>query len=342
MRIKLLFLLICFAASTAGAAPAVVKAMPAGEREFAVQLQIFLDEAHFGPGKIDGRAKEFTLKALGRYLRAHGMRSTGTLADAAKLPLESVSPIYTTHTITEEDLRFVGPVPGKPSEQAKLKRLPYPSLLIYVAERYHSDPDFLAKINPGKNLYALQPGDTLFVPNVKPFKIEEITQAGRLPQVPEFKNRQIQICTKEKMLELLENGKLLAAFPITPGSEANPAPAGTWKIVAIHMLPWFRWDDGMLKHGVRTENFHNLPAGPSSPVGVVWCALNKTGIGVHGTNKPFTIGRAGSHGCIRLANWDAVRLAGMVTEGMVVTIGPEPPAKDSLTSAADPATKNTP
>jgi lipoprotein-anchoring transpeptidase ErfK/SrfK len=52
----------------------------------------------------------------------------------------------------------------------------------------------------------------------------------------------------------------------------------------------------------------------------VWIGLNKNGIGIHGTDNPETIGRSASHGCIRLANWDAIRLAGEVTTGMAVEI----------------------
>lgn len=309
--------------STAASAPEelpVAKAEPVGDRELAVRLQIFLDQHNFGPGKIDGRSKEFTLKALGRYQKAHGLPVTCKLEDGEALPLNSIEPIYTTYTVTTADLLQVGNVPRKPEEQAKLKKLPYPSVLMFVAERYHSDPEFLAKINRGKDLEKLAPGDALFVPNVVPFKIETIKEVGKLPPVPEFKRRSLHIDTKEKMLDLVEGDKLIASYPITPGSDKLPAPAGAWKILGIATLPWYRHDEGVLNHGVRTSNFCNIPAGPSNPVGVLWCGLNRPGIGVHGTNQPFTIGRAASHGCVRLANWDAIRLSTMITEGMTVVI----------------------
>jgi lipoprotein-anchoring transpeptidase ErfK/SrfK len=85
-------------------------------------------------------------------------------------------------------------------------------------------------------------------------------------------------------------------------------------------MPWFRWDDSMLNKGVRSENFFNIPPGPNSPVGIVWIGLNKSGIGIHGTNMPDTIGRSASHGCIRLANWDAARVINEVTSGVTVEI----------------------
>ena len=379
-RLFFLFLPLCMAASAlaqpspvapqaaaAGGEVRVVKAEPVGDRELAVRLQIFLDQANFGPGKIDGRAKEFTLKALARYQKAHGLPGAGLLEEAARLPLEGIDPIYTTYTIAPEDLNRIGDVPGKPEQQAKLKKMPYPSLLIFLAERFHSDPDFLVKINRGKDMEKLAAGDTVFVPNVVPFKIETVKEVGKLPVVPEFKVRRIHIDTKEKMLDLTEGEKLLASYPITPGSQALPAPAGTWKILGIATLPWFRHDEGVLNHGVRTNTFYNIPSGPTNPVGVLWCGLNRPGIGVHGTNQPFTIGRAGSHGCIRLANWDAIRLSTMITEGMTVVIddgilqpkpGEKPPEKPAqkpplkvgdkvssnraLTVSAKTATKNAP
>src|SRR5436305_4797536 len=88
----------------------------------------------------------------------------------------------------------------------------------------------------------------------------------------------------------------------------------------VAKLPTFRWDERMLKRGERSKNFHILPPGPNSPVGVVWIALNKRGIGIHGTDDPDTIGQAVSHGCIRLANWDVVRLAAKVKAGVQVSV----------------------
>jgi hypothetical protein len=79
---------------------------------------------------------------------------------------------------------------------------------------------------------------------------------------------------------------------------------------------------------VRSDNFYELPIGPNNPVGVMWIGLNKPGIGIHGTNFPQTIGRSASHGCMRTANWDVVRLTKLITKGMTVVIsGPEPPPK---------------
>ena len=288
------------------------------EREVMTQLQIFLDQQLFGPGKIDGRGGDFTAKALKRYQRAHGLPETG-VADS-RIPIESVFPVYTEYTIADRDLQWIGDCPTKPEEQAKKKYLPYDSLLEFLTERFHCDPALLAKINRGMNFEKLIPGAVVRVPNVEEFKIEELPKQGNLPPLPQFKGRVITVDRKERMLELTEGEKIIAAVPITPGSEALPTPVGTWKIVGIAAMPTFRWDEGVLNRGVRTETYFNLPAGPNNPVGVLWCALNKPGIGIHGTNNPQTIGRAASHGCMRVANWDVIRLSKQITPGMTVVI----------------------
>jgi lipoprotein-anchoring transpeptidase ErfK/SrfK len=320
MKFSPLLLVLALTAS-AVAEENVAKAVPATTRDITTQLQIFLDQQLFGPGKIDGRPGEFLSKALLRYQRAHGLPETGVLDQ--NIPLDSVYPVYTFYTITDADLALIGPCPTKPEEQAKLKKLPYDSLLEFLTERYHSAPEFLQKINPTLKLDALKPGDEVRVPNVEPFKIEELPKQGFLPAIEEFKGRVIKVNRHEKMLELYEGEALLAALPITPGQVgggATETKAGEFKILGIATSPTFRWDKGVLDQGVRTETFYNLPAGPNNPVGVLWIGLNKPGIGIHGTNNPQTIGRAASHGCMRVANWDVVRLSKMITKGMKVVI----------------------
>ena len=281
-----------------------------------MRLQIFLDNHEFGPGKIDGKMGEFFGKALVAYKKANGLPPTGAVDGQL---LAQVPQPYTIYTIRVEDEQFVGETASKPSEQAKLKALKYGSLLEFVAERYHAEEDFLRQLNPGMDLEMLKPGDTVKVPNVEPFEIENLSEKF-IPANPALAGRQILIDTRENFLEVREGDKLVAEFPITPGSKTLPAPKGVWKILGIATLPWFRHDEGVLNHGVRTSDFYNIPPGPDNPVGVLWMGLNKPGIGIHGTNNPETIGRAGSHGCIRTANWDAARLKDMVSPGTVVTI----------------------
>ncbi|MFL6543159.1 MAG: L,D-transpeptidase [Chthoniobacterales bacterium] len=297
-------------------APKVLVALPNYNEENATKLQIFLDNNDFGPGKIDGQMGEFFRKALIHYKKAHGMPPNGSVDSWL---LDQVPETFTTWTIPPEALDFVGPEPGKPAEQAKLKALKYGSLLELVAERFHSAQSYIAKLNPGLKMEALKPGDTLKVPNVLPFKIEDLHQRF-IPANPAFAKRKIYIDTKERFLLIYDDKQLVAEFPITPGSTTLPAPIGMWKILGVAELPTFRHDEGVLQHGVTTENAFNLPPGPRNPVGILWMGLNKPHVGIHGTNQPETIGRAASHGCIRTANWDAARIKELVSVGDVVSI----------------------
>jgi lipoprotein-anchoring transpeptidase ErfK/SrfK len=235
--------------------------------------------------------------------------------------LEAIFPIYTTYTVTADDLTRIDPsLPYKPPEQAKKKAMPYRSLSEFIGERFHSDPEFIVKLNREKKVDSLKPGATVRVPNVPPFRIEDFKELGDLPVKAELAKRVVKIDTRYRMLDVYDGDKLICSYPITPGSTRLPAPVGTWQIVGIATMPWFRWDEAMLNHGERSENYYNIPPGPRNPVGIAWIGLSKRGIGIHGTNNPDTIGRAGSHGCIRLANWDAARVINQVTDGMTVKI----------------------
>jgi lipoprotein-anchoring transpeptidase ErfK/SrfK len=300
--------------------PAVPRAEPVSAQEVLTRLQIFLDQRSFGPGKIDGRWGEFTAKALVRYQLANSESPTGQIDPAMQQALSKIFPIYTDYTLAPEDLEKVGDVPSKPSEQAKKKAMLYRSVGEFLGERFHADPDFIAKLNKDKKIDLLKVGDTVRVPNVPEFKIEDVKEVDHIPAHPEFSKRVIKIDTRYRMLDVYDGDKIVCSYPITPGSTKLPAPIGVWKIVGIATLPWFRWDEAMLEHGYRSDNYFNIPPGPRNPVGILWMGLNKRGIGIHGTNSPNTIGRAASHGCIRLANWDAARVVNQVTEGMTVQI----------------------
>ncbi|MBA2649531.1 MAG: L,D-transpeptidase [Legionella sp.] len=295
-----------------------------------LRLQILLDQKNFSPGKVDGRNGYFTKEALKYSKVAKSEVESDELADEpdesdeiADKPevSEQDGPLYTTYTIRSEDEKFIGKAPEKPAEQAKRKSLPYINFAEMIAERFHTDVPFLKEINQDKDMKKIKVGDEVKVPNVKPFLIEDLKEK-KANKKKDYSKRIIKIDVKKRLLFLYEDDKetLLAVFPITPGSKSLPAPKGTWKVKAIAYLPWFRHDKQMLKKGTRSGDFNNVPPGPNSDVGVVWIALSKKGIGIHGTDSPETIGRSFSHGCIRLTNWDAIKLSKMITKGVTVQI----------------------
>jgi lipoprotein-anchoring transpeptidase ErfK/SrfK len=293
---------------------------PVQDQDTVTRLQIYLDEHSFGPGKIDGRWGDFVGKALQRFQAANGRQPSGQIDAALPQELQKISPVYSTYKLTDGDLHWVGKVPTTPARMAHLKKILYRSALDFISERYHADPTFIQKLNSGTNLNHLKIGSTVRVPNVQPFQIESIQPVPDLPPRPEFAHRIIKVDTKNRMLDLVDADHVVASFPITPGSKSLPAPIGTWKIEKVTTMPIFRWDEAMLKHGRRSGHFYTIAPGPRNPVGIVWIGLNKKGIGIHGTDSPDTIGRSASHGCIRLANWDAARVVNQVTVGMTVEI----------------------
>jgi hypothetical protein len=99
---------------------------------------------------------------------------------------------------------------------------------------------------------------------------------------------------------------------VTTGSQHDPLPLGTWGITGIARNPPFSFDPELFWDVPDSEEEQLLPPGPNGPVGVVWIDLTKEHYGIHGTSAPETIGRVQSHGCVRLTNWDAARLAEMV------------------------------
>ena len=328
------------------------------EIEAATRLQIFLDRANFSPGKIDGHYGDFTWKALALYRESRGEQpqtsppqgktKSDVAPDVTGLDLASVGPVFIPYNVTEADLQSVGPLPSEVSEQAKLKYLPYRSALEAIAEKFHSDIHLLEQLNPGKTK-TLKSGDQILVPNVEPFDLASVNEikpgsetaaqvVNDVEEEPDAQNKNadenkeikkdeaapapvaVKIDTRNNMLGVFEGNNIIAAYPVTIGSAHTESPIGEWNVRRITKMPTFRYDKEMLQRGQRSSNFHLLPPGPRNPVGVMWIALNKKGIGIHGTNEPDSIGRSASHGCVRLANWDVVRLATKIKSGNSVSI----------------------
>ena len=316
--------------------------------EAGARLQVFLDRAGFGPGIIDGRPGEFTVKALALYEQAHGMDvstqvdadtvDADVMPDVSHLDFSGVDPVFVDYTVTEADFEHVGDLPREVPKQAQLNAMPYRSVAEAVAERFHTSTDFLEVLNEDK-MADIEVGTSLRVPNVEPFDLAKVIEqaeqdikdqerAEKEAEEAEGNEEESGVADEARpqddaqapairvvvdgdsnMLSLFVDDKLTAAFPVTIGVGRNETPTGDWKVTSLARMPYFRHDESMLQRGVRSDDYHHLPPGPNNPVGVMWIQLNRSGIGLHGTNSPETIGRASSAGCVRLANWDVVRLA---------------------------------
>ena len=219
----------------------------------------------------------------------------------------------------------------------------YRSNAEFMAERYHCDVPYLIELNGNKKIDKLAPLHSIIVPNVPPFLIENITGAAykaddamsQRHAVVDTKINQVRIFEAAPAALVIEepgsntqtistarpNRGLIASFPITPG-EPRFIKFGAWEVRKSVELPVWRYDKQLLDTGKRSSDSAsiNIPPGPNNPVGIFWAGLSKPGIGLHGTPNPETIGRARSHGCIRLANWDAIRLPALIRPGTSVEI----------------------
>jgi len=313
---------------------------PTGED--AVRLQIFLDEAKFGPGVIDGKPGRFTELAVQSWNEVNGYPVDDWVAANTAARKAVTNPLATAVVPDFVDEWVDKSLPYKYSQQAKRKRMSYRSYAEFMSERYHCDVPFLVELNGSSKVNNLKPHDTLIVPNVTPFHIENLTGAA-FKADDAMSQRHAVVDTKINQVRIFEaapaalivaepgvteinpvarpNRGLIASFPITPG-QPKFIKFGTWEVSNSVELPYWRYDQKLLSTGKRSADSEslNIPPGPNSPVGIFWCGLSKPGIGLHGTSSPETIGRARSAGCIRLANWDAVRLPTLICPGTTVEI----------------------
>lgn len=333
MKTLLLSLLLLAAATLANAITL------GEERDAAVRLQIYLDQKLFGPGFIDGKPGTFTKKAVAAYNRSVGRPEDDLEGLQAEVDV-AVAETYIEATVPAVAKRFVkANLPYKRDEQAKERALHYRSYFEFMAERYHTSEDVLYELNGRKTTWGVLPGKTLIVPNVEPFLIEEI-KPGKGYKADEsiLSQRQVVISIKERQVQIYEpldtslvsmegatsepgepRYRLVASFPTTPGQERY-IHRGTWTLRNMVEWPTWRYDKQLLKEGKRSKEALNIPGGPNNPVGVVWAGLSKSGIGIHGTDNPRTIGRAASSGCYRLANWDVARIPQLIRPGVTVIV----------------------
>lgn len=145
-------------------------------------------------------------------------------------------------------------------------------------------------------------------------KIAAILLIAALEAAAEDKpSRRIVVSFPDRKLALLEGDQVLKVYDIAVGKPSTPSPSGEFKIISHVANPtWYG------PHQV-------VGPGPGNPVGTRWMGLNAKGYGIHGTNAPGSIGKAQSHGCIRMRNRDVEELFGMVSVGVTVELDTERP-----------------
>jgi lipoprotein-anchoring transpeptidase ErfK/SrfK len=305
-----------------------------GETEAADSLlmraQVALDRAGFSPGVIDGKDGQSYKLALGGFQEARGLPRSGQLDPATQQALFPGQGMVATRLVVIPDAFARGPftrnLPTRTSQQAGFDHLGYRSLTEALAERFHTTPDTLVALNGHGT--KVGSGTTVRVPaiaNVPVAKIEgdergwsdtlqRLGVAGDQPTA-----EKIVVDKSEGTLQAFDKqGKLIAQFPVTTGSGHDPLPLGKWEIKGTSRNPDYQYDPDLFWDANKNDTAKRLAPGPNGPVGVVWIDLSKDHYGIHGTPEPAKIGRTESHGCVRLTNWDAARLAQMVHSGTEV------------------------
>ena len=271
--------------------------------------QIQLERLHFSCGTIDGTWGSRSRKSICHFQRAMGLRQTGEFDEATRIWLGEPECPFVDHTVTEADMALVQPTPKLWRDKSKATFLGYDTPWEMLAEKTHSTPAFLQRINPG--VQQIAPGTTLVIPNLSP--------SVPLPLVG-----RIEIILSQTTLLLYDRaGRLIACFPCSIARDKNKRPVGQLVVAVIVPNPDYTFNPDVLVTAAQQEGITHkmmLPPGPNNPVGVAWIGLSLPGYGIHGTPEPTDISRTGSAGCFRLANWNAQMLLGAVREGVPVDV----------------------
>ena len=299
-----------------------------------MHAQVILDHLGFSPGVIDGKRGQSLRQALQGFQQAKGLRETGELDAPTLRALHAWRAIRPTQLVrlTEADVAgpFVGLLPRGLSDQARYPALGYANALEQLAERFHTTPDTILALNDPRR--RLRAGWVLRVPTVavaaRDYPADLPAEWRRTLAQLNVDARQpsadhVLVDKSDGVLRVYDKAnQLVAQFPATMGSEHDPLPIGSWKIQGAAYNPPFHYNPDLFWDASSKDGKAKLPPGPNGPVGVVWLDLSKPHYGIHGTPSPEKIGRSESHGCIRLTNWDAARLALMVKPGTTARFQP--------------------
>jgi lipoprotein-anchoring transpeptidase ErfK/SrfK len=290
-----------------------------------LEAEVLLDRAGASPGAIDGRDGENFANALHAFQQASGLPA-GPLDQQTMAGLAQASngAALTQYTIQPEDVKgpFAPQIPQDFEQMAELPRLAYHNPRQELAEKFHMSESLLATLNPNINFE--QPGTVITVANVAPMPENPKLAAragegsGSTEQNGPAASKVVVDKPHHAVIVYGPDNRLIAFFPASIGSAEKPAPSGSFMVRSVSYDPTYTYDPAYHFRGQKAEQKVTVRPGPNNPVGLVWIGLSAKGYGIHGTPDPDQIGKTQSHGCVRLTNWDALKLAKMVKRGTPV------------------------
>ena len=271
------------------------------DRNVGTKVQALLNWNHSGVGAVDGYWGKNTRKAMQAFQKAQGLPVTESLDETTWQALTQNStltsqPVLVSYQLTDADVNVTTTqIPASAEAKAKLDGMYYESVLESLGEKFHISRDYLKSLNPNASF---ESGETIIVYN-----------PGNPNTTPV--SRVVADKDTQTLYAYDDSNNLVASYPTTVGSTATPSPTGTHQVkVKIHEPNYtYTSDDG--KKSI-------IPPGPNNPVGSVWIGLSKPSYGIHGSPDPERISRQASAGCVRLTNWDALSLLGVIKSDATV------------------------
>ncbi len=278
-----------------------------------LEAQIELARRLFSSGPIDGIAGAQTGAALRAFQESEGLPVTGQLDAPTRAVLHLPAPVHIAYVVTPDDLASLQPLSPTWLGRSGQSALAHETILERVAERAHAHPHYLRQLNPEVDWENVAPGTSLRVPAVERAK-------------PQVFAAHVHIRLADRVLQVRDaTGQLIAHFPVSIASNVDKRPIGELRVTVVVPDPNYTFNPEVFPESAEGRDLGRkliIPPGPNNPVGLAWIGLNRSGYGIHGTPQPEQVGRTESHGCFRLANWDARTLLDLAWVGLPVFVDP--------------------
>jgi lipoprotein-anchoring transpeptidase ErfK/SrfK len=277
------------------------------------EAQLALARMGISSGSLDGKLGLQTRSAIRAFQEREGLPTSGGLDAATRSKLALAPEPLTVYTLTPEDQQRLRPLAKTWLGKSEQDRMDFESLLELVAEKFQSHPALIRQLNPLLDWEHIAPGTSVTVPNV-----DRPALSGRASL--------IRIQLGAKTLEVFDAAsRLMAHFPCSIARDKEKRPVGELHVEKIAPNPNYTFNPEVFPESEEARQLNRkliLQPGPNNPVGVAWISLDRPGYGIHGTPNPEQVGRTESHGCFRLANWNAELLVRLVWIGMPVQVEP--------------------